>query len=179
MVTAQDLFDAYLNALAEGGQAACADYNARDAWTCRASLALVKVGRVAFPESEAASKPHHDKFGRAEYLALDVMLYKVGWKPPLFIAEHENVADEDRIGYAAWKLLVVEAGRRMLVAYFGTKGVESFDRLKEIVNEVCVENPGKDILLVGADCNAKPLAVGDLRAIHKTAIVGVPLAGNR
>ena len=173
MVTAQVLFDAYLNTLAEGGQSACADYSDRNAWTCRSSLALVNTGRVAFPEHDAASKFHHDKYDRAEYLTLDVMLYKDDWKPPLFVAEHENVVDEGRIKYAAWKLLVVEAQRRMLVAYYGTKGIENFDRLKEIVNEVCTENPGKDILLVGAGYDAKPKTGGELRLIHKTAIVGV------
>lgn len=96
------------------------------------------------------------------------------WGPPLFVAEHENAPWPEKIKYDAWKLLVTEAKRRMLVGYFGAKTrIKSFEELRAAVEEVCQDNPGKDVLLVGAEWGAAPKTPAELKAIHRTAIVGV------
>jgi len=175
MITADELFDAYFKALRDDGTDTCKDYCSDPAWTSRASLALVKAGHAAFPGVESATRPSPDRHGQREYLGLDVMLYDHGApnKPPLFIAEHENRPHWDPVQYATWKLLVVEAQRRMLVAYFGEGyNVTSFDRLKELVQEVCDDNPGKDILLVGGPCDVDTEDVEELIGLQQTAIVG-------
>jgi len=175
LTVAKEIFEAYLNSLCQGGEQACADYHYPKAWTHRATLALIAAGRVALSTAEAAAKGHPDRYGQSEYLTLDVLLYnpETDLKPPLFIAEHENSPDPKRVQYAAWKLLIVESRWRMLVAYFGEDcGIKSFDNLEELVREVCKHNPGKDILLIGADYNVEPKTVKELRLIHKTAIIG-------
>jgi len=52
----------------------------------------------------------------------------------------------------------------MLVAYFGEDcGIKNFDNLEKLVREVCEHNHGKAILIVGADYNAEPKTVKELR----------------
>ena len=176
MITARDYFTAYLDALVAGGEAACKDYQGpREVWTRRATLALSQAGQLVQVGAETAAKGDPDRHGRSEYLALDVTVYDAGsWAPPLFVGEHENWVYEWRVQYAAWKLLSVEAKRRMLVAYYGERTeIPSFDRLTELVREVCRDNKGKDIFLVGGEYYAEPANVDDLRAAHNTEIVGV------
>lgn len=175
MLMAKDFFNTYFEALAAGGEDACNDYQGmREVWTQRATLALASAGRLMLPTGQVASKPKHDRYDRAEYLNLDVTLNDDdSWGPPVFIAEHENYPMDARVQYAAWKLLAVEAQRRMLVAYYGERtGIPSFDRLKELVLEVCNDNKNKDILLIGGEYNTQPKTIEELRKIHETAIVG-------
>ena len=180
MILAPDLINEYLDALVADGDAACKDWADPQAWVARSCRALVRAGRREFPVAEGATKGMKDRYDRSEYLGLDVTLYApTSWTPPLFVAEHEYWRDAAKVQYDAWKLLAVEAQRRMLVAYFekGTS-IPSFKKLEELVKEVCKENPGKDILLVGADAAADPKGAKELRGIHESAIVGVmPLSG--
>lgn len=171
---ASAIFDAYFAALVEMGQACCGDYLHDHAWTPRATHALVMAGLKAFPDGGKVSRGNRDSYGRSEYLTLDVAITDSNWGPPLFVAEHENAPWPERIKYDAWKLLVVEAKRRMLVGYFGSMTrIETFDKLRKAVEEVCQDNPGKDILLVGAEWGAVPKTLSELKAAHRTAIVGV------
>lgn len=175
MATGIEIFNAYFQSLIDGGMDSCSDYLKDSTWTHRASLALVKAGHVAFPGVESAFRGKPDRYGQHEYLGIDVMLYdqKNLNKPPLFIAEHENRPQWDLVQYAAWKLLVVEAQVRMLVAYYGEGyNITSFDRLKELVQEVCDDNPRKDILLVGGPCDFHARNANELVSLHKTAILG-------
>jgi hypothetical protein len=93
----------------------------------------------------------------------------------MYIAEHENYANKSRVQYDAWKLLAVEAKRRILVSYFG-KGTEfkNFDELTKAVREVCADQPGKDILLIGGQADLKPTTIDAFRSAHDTMIVGLP-----
>lgn len=76
--------------------------------------------------------------------------------------------------YDAWKLLSVDSKRRVLVAYFG-RGTEfkDFAALSKAVREVCEDQRGKDILLIGGQADAVPTDAVSLRKVHETAIVGV------
>ncbi|MDI7268380.1 MAG: hypothetical protein QME96_10330 [Myxococcota bacterium] len=175
MIVARDVVDAYLAALAAGGEAACRDYCLDPrAWTARACLALVDAGRREFPVAEGATRPRKDTSGRSEYLTTDVMLWDEGsWGPPLFVAEHEQSGDAWQVQYSAWKLLVVEARRRVLVAYFGEgTGIRNLERLGDLVREVCRDNKGKDITIIAAPCNARPRTSEELRSMHESMIVG-------
>jgi hypothetical protein len=93
----------------------------------------------------------------------------------MFTAEHENSPRRDRLQYDAWKLLIVESRRRVLVGYWG-KGTDftSFAVMTQAVEEVCVDHPGKDILLIGGDYSARPANITDFRAQHETVVVGTP-----
>lgn len=177
MITARELIDEYLDALVAAGPEGVREYafDDRDAWTARATLALVKAGRRVTGAVEAASRGTKDRYYRSEYLCLDVTLYdNAGWKPPLFIAEHENYGGRMKVQYCAWKLLVVEAQRRMLVAYFGAgTEFETFDQLRDAVRVVCQDNRGKDIILVAGNNGSMPKNPDELRDVHDSVIVGV------
>lgn len=45
--------------------------------------------------------------------------------------------------------------------------------LNNAVREVCVDQPGKDILLIGGKCDAAPKSHVEFAEVHQTAIVGV------
>jgi hypothetical protein len=63
-----------------------------------------------------------DRYGRYEYLTIDVTAYDdTGWKAPTIIVEHENFPFEYKIQYCAWKLLCIEAQLRVLVAYVDSR----------------------------------------------------------
>lgn len=174
---ARDIFEAYFRFIAEQGPAIFADYTRNALWTPRATTALAHVGLAAFPSGDAAAKGHagQNQWGRCEYMNLDVTICDPKtWSAPLFVAEHENSAFKAQVQYCAWKLLSVEAKRRVLVAYWG-EGTEfkTFDSMTEALKEVCSGQPGKDILLIGGKFNAKPTNIEEFRAAHSTHIVGV------
>jgi hypothetical protein len=176
---AREIFDAYFRFFAEQGPTAFADYVRSPLWTPRATTALVHVGLKAFPAGEPAAKGYagQNQWNRSEYLCLDVAVVDPQtWGAPLFVAEHENSRFKAQVQYCAWKLLSVEAQRRVLVAYWG-EGTEfkHFDALREAVKEVCAGQPSKDILLIGGNYAAKPTTIDEFRdtKVHDTAIVGV------
>lgn len=143
-------------------------------YTRLATAALVRAGFAAFPGAEHTAKEHRDRWGRSEYLTLDVVLCAPQtWAPPLFVAEHENSRWKSRIQYDAWKLLAVDAQRHVLVAYWGAdKSLPTFDALRAAVDEVAKDNPKRDILLIAADYKAIPADAKELRTMHKSAIIG-------
>ncbi len=174
---AREIFDSYFANIAEQGPTALADYTQNLLWTPRATLALVRVGLKVFPAGEAVAKglASENEWGRSEYLCLDVTITDPKtWGPPVFIAETENSPLKSRVQYDAWKLTSVDARRRVLVAYWG-KGTEfkTFEQLRAAVHEVCAGQPGKDILLIGGDYNARPTTIGEFRRAHETSIVGM------
>lgn len=173
---ARGIFDSYFNFFAEQETTVFADYTNAALWTLRATTALVHVGMKAFP-GEVTAKGHSklNPWNRSEYMTLDVAITDPNtWASPLFIAEHENSPSKERVQYDAWKLVSVEAQRRILVAYFG-RGTEfkNFEALNKAVREVCEGQPGKDILLIGGQADAVPTSVTAFREIHETMIVGV------
>jgi len=177
-VTAHNLVTAYLDDLATGRDVACREYAAddREAWTRRACLALVKAGRCVATVAEAATRGGPDCYRRSEYLSLDVMLYEdAHWGPPVFIAEHENFGGMAKVQYCAWKVLVVEAQWRVLVAYFG-RGTEfsSFPDLQAAVDLISQHNCNRTVVLVGGDNGVRPQSVADLRQMHQWAMIGAP-----
>jgi len=123
---AREIFDSYFSFIAEQGATALADYTQNVLWTPRATIALAHVGLKVFPAGEAVAKGRasENEWGRSEYLCLDVTIADLKtWGPPVFVAEHENSPLRSRVQYHAWKLLSVDARRRVLVAYWG-KGTE-------------------------------------------------------
>jgi|GEM_PF-2986780 len=177
MIAADELFDAYFKALASSDKMLCRAYTNDKAWTSRATHALVETGRLVMQDVEeatVAAKGHPDHYGYSEYLGIDVTWYDDRvWRGPIFIAEHEN-RYISQIQYAAWKLLVVEAEYRMLVAYFGDDSeVEDFEHLKRLVAETCADHSGKSILLVGGPYGASPSSTKELIELHQTAVVGI------
>jgi hypothetical protein len=175
----KDIFDDYFRAIEEQGPGALADYTQDALWTPRATLALVRVGLAVFPGGEVTAKGQSEAnpWRRSEYCNLDVCIVDPNsWSAPVFTAEHENSPKRERLQYDAWKLLTVEARRRVLVGYWG-KGTEfkNFAALREAVEEVCADHPRKDILLVGGDFNARPGSINEFRKAHETAVVGVHL----
>lgn len=169
---AKEIFDRYLDELTRDPEA-WRDYATNALWTPRATRALVAAGLAASPDGEATSKGCADSYGQSEYLCLDVSICnRESWAPPLFVAEHENWCSRLQVQFAAWKLLVVEAKRRVLVAYYGEKETDfpSFDALSEAVEEVCGHNPGKDVLLIGAEC-VNVHSNDRLRSLHTSRIV--------
>ena len=176
--TSNEIVTAFLDALVKHPGAHAA-YVSNPAWTPLATAALIDVGVACSTGSKvrAAARGTKDPdHGRSEYLTLDVCVYDDStWGPPLFIAEHENSRDIDKIKYCAWKLLVTEASRRVLIAYYsasvGMKG------LIAAVREVAAANPGaripRDILLIAAPWDARPANNEHLRAAFQSSIVGV------
>lgn len=173
---ANEIVTTFLDALTRDPEA-CHAYATNTAWTARATSALIEAGLAEFPHAAATAKGCRDRYGRSEYLALDACLCTDTWDPPLFVAEHDNYPIKERIQYSAWKLLAVQAQRRILVCYFdsndGRSDVRSFEMVAASVAEVCEQNLGKDILLIAADCE-KPGSNQALRALFQSAIVGFP-----
>ena len=173
-VTATNIVAAYLDALE--AHPTCADTYcwSNDDYTPLATNALIKAGLSAFPGSEPTAKGHPNRWGRSEYLTLDVVLCpRDGWSSPLYIAEHENSRWKTKIQYDAWKLLSVDAQQRVLVAYWGADPLlQTFTDLRKAVAEVAKDNPKRDIVLIAADYKARPADGGELRAMHQSAIVG-------
>lgn len=172
---ASTIFSLYIDALVEDA-AALRDYPHSELWTHRATRALVQVGVRLFPNAEVTAKKHtHMNWAaRSEYLTLDVMLcdQKSTWGPPVFVAEHENTPTIERIQYNAWKLLSVVARTRVLVAYFGPKSASSFEKIAAAAQEVCDDNPGRDVLLIGGLYDATPKSVRELRECHRFVELG-------
>ena len=170
---AKDIFDRYVAELTRDTEA-WRDWATNALWTPRATRALVAAGLAAFPQGHPTAKGHRDVYGQSEYLCLDVCISaQESWGPPLFVAEHESRCWPLQVQFDAWKLLVVEAQRRVLVTYFGEKetAFPSFDALADAVEEVCRANSGKDVLLIGAPC-MDVASNEELRALHTSRIIG-------
>jgi hypothetical protein len=173
-MTAKTIVAAYLDALESDPTWAETYCRSNALYTPKATAALVKAGFAVFPGAEHTAKDHHDRWERSEYLTLDVVLCDPQtWKAPYFIAEHENSYWKSKIQYDAWKLLAVEAERRVLVAYWGAdKALPTFAKLRDAVAEVAGDNPKRDIILIAADYRAMPTNNKELRDMHESAIVG-------
>jgi len=172
---ARGIFDSYFNFFAEQETTVFADYTNAALWTLRATTALVHVGLKTFPGEVTAKEHRLNPWNRSEYMTLDVAITDPNsWAPPLFIAEHENCANKERVQYDAWKLLSVESQRRILVTYWG-RGTDfkNFETLNKAVREVCEGQLGKDILLIGGQADARPTNATAFREIHETAIIGL------
>lgn len=174
---ANEIVTAFLDELVRHHDAHASYSTSNPAWTSIATAALVEVARSASvgKEIRVAARGHKDPYGRSEYNCLDVCAYdNATWGPPLFIAEHENSNDMERVQYCAWKLLVTEAARRVLVAYYAPKvGLEG---LVAAVRKVSEENPGRDaprdVLVIAAPWDAKPASAEELRRLFESRIVG-------
>lgn len=174
---AREIFDGYFKALEEQGAVVFVDYQHDALWTPRATIALALVGMRALA-SEATSQvtSRGASFGRGEFLDIDVAIVEpTNWNPPVFVAEHENSGRRERVQYAAWKLLSVDAGQRLLVAYFGDgTQFRSFEELLGAVTEVCQGHVGKALLLIGGEYDARPKTIEGLRKAHQTFAAGIP-----
>ena len=173
-MNAQEIVAAYLDAL-EASPSWAETYRRSNAlYTPLATAALVKAGFAACPGTEHTAKGHRNRWDRSEYLTLDVVLCdSETWASPLFVAEHENSPWKSKIQYDAWKLLAVDAQRRVLVAYWGAdKSLPTFEKLREAVMEVAKDNPKRDLVLIAADYRAMPSDAKELRELHEYAIVG-------
>ena len=173
MITAHEIVQAYLDALLANPDCATA-FQDSAVWTKLATTALVKAGREGFRIAEHTAKEHPDRYGRSEYLTLDVVLCDPStWGPPLFVAEHESWSTRTKVQYDAWKLYAVEARRRVLIAYWGLdKTLRTFDDLKTAVAEVSRDNAERDLLVIAADGRAVPKTATELRALHQSAVIG-------
>jgi hypothetical protein len=170
---ANELFESFLSSLAETPRV-WTKYPDPTQWTLTATAALVTMGQRAFPQSESAAKNHRDRFGRSEYLDLDVCVGRFDtWAAPLLVAEHENYVGRDKIQYCAWKLLATRATRRVLVAYYANRSdVPTAEAVVAATREVCDDNPGLDVLLFAGNWDATPQSVDDVRALFSLHIVG-------
>ncbi len=175
-MTAHDIVTSYLDALAAEPSWAETYRQSNADYTPLATAALVKAGAATFPGATPTAKGHQDRWGRSEYLTLDVVLFTPdpkSWASPLFIAEHENSRWKAKIQYCAWKLLNVDAQRRVLVAYWGAdEALSTFEDLRVAVRDVAKDIPKKDIILIAADYRARPANAEALRALHKSDIIG-------
>lgn len=174
---ANEIVNAFLDALAKNSDAHVTFGASNPAWTAVATSALVDVARAASDGRDVriAARGHRDPYGRSEYNCLDVCAYdNATWGPPLFIAEHENANDIERVKYCAWKLLITEAAHRLLVAYYPPK--VGFDGLVKAVREVAEANGGRDkprdVLVIAAPWDAKPASLEALRSLFRSQIVG-------
>lgn len=175
---ANEIVSAFLDALVKNQDAHLIYSSSNPAWTQLATAALVEIARGATSGKEirVAARGFKDPdYARSEYQTLDVCAYdNATWGPPLFVAEHENSADVTKVQYCAWKLLITESARRVLVAYHTPK--LGFDGLVNAVREVCEANPGRDVprdvLVIAAPWDAKPASLDELRGIFKSHIVG-------
>lgn len=175
---ANEIVKAFQDAITKNQDAHLIYSSSNPAWTTLATAALVEVARSASTGKEVrvAARGFKDpEYGRSEYLCLDVCAYdNATWGPPLFIAEHENSTDVKKIQYCAWKLLVTEASRRVLVAYYMPK--VGFDGVVKAVREVSEANPGRgaprDLLVIAAAWDAKPVSPETLRTLFESQIVG-------
>lgn len=170
---ANEIFDAYFEALLRT-PAVWDRYTTDALWTPEATRALVEVGLKDFPTGAPTAKGYRDRYGRSEYLTLDVCITDPNtWGPPLFVAEHENAPWKAKIEYCTWKLLSTTAERRVLVACFATKtDLPNVGSIERAVQTVCADNRGKDILLIAGDYDARPTNAAELRAAYTTRIVG-------
>jgi hypothetical protein len=145
-------------------------------WTKVATGALISAGKTDFPEADFAAKGYHDGHERCEYFAVDVTGYVNSvWAPPVFVAEHENSPWRERLQYQTWKLLCIEARRRILVGYSGKgrKGyVGSFEEMVAAVREVAQAIPRRDVVLLGAPYGAEPKDGPAVSAPYEAQVVG-------
>jgi hypothetical protein len=145
-------------------------------WRLEAARALANVGLRVCPQGMTREMPETEL--RGQHLGVTVCTTDDrAWGPPVFVAEHVSAATRAEIQYAAWKLLVTRAQRRVLVAYHRAKSdVRDHKAIVAAVREVCDANPGKkapeDIIVITADAGARPTSAETLRAIHEHMIVG-------
>jgi hypothetical protein len=188
---AAQLADAYLASLQAAGIEACTAWASRPAWKAHATRALAAARAMlmamqpALREVEPALYvPTHlaratvADWGRTMgHFGLDAVLTDPvnAWRPPLLAAHLESEPAPDRVQYASWRLLTVKASSRMLVACFGeSTPVASFEVLERLVREVCAAQAGLDVLLIGADLDARPRSVAELRGAHRQGVVASP-----
>lgn len=145
-------------------------------WTQLATKALVAAARAEFPDCKIAAKGVADEYGRSEYFTADVTAYvHESWAPPLFVAEHENTSWRGRLQSQAWKLLSIEARRRVLVGYWqpGRKDrVHSFDDMASAIEEVARQIPRRDILILAAPFHEKPADAAAVPRLFESRIIG-------
>jgi hypothetical protein len=130
---------------------------ARRGWGPFLIKSLTEAGRRAWGEGlDFAARGLPDRGGREEYFGLDVCGNHTGsWHPPIVVMEHEPWPWGDRVKYAAWKLMSVDARYRVLVGCFGEskktdEPVRTWDALVGMVIEVAGSGGARgDLLLLG------------------------------
>jgi hypothetical protein len=167
-------------ALVAAGPPAWAYYRdpARRGWGPVVTKALVVAAHATFDETlDVAARGFPDRGGREEYFGLDVCGNHPGaWDPPYLVMEHEPWPWGDRVKYAAWKLLSIDATYRVMVACWGesrkaSEPVRSWDSLLAAVIEVA--GTGRfhgDLLLLGSPMTAPP-DVEDWTALFRSTVV--------
>ncbi len=154
----------FLDQLRRLGPSAVRNYQDARPWTVDATRALVQTGSALVPNGTPVAKGSPDRWGRKEYLTLDlVVLQDESWGPPALVAEHENHCHANRVRYNAWKLVSIDSPVRILVAYYGQwKSVATLGDLVTVVSEVTGANSRKELILIAGDWLATPKTMNDL-----------------
>lgn len=174
MVFSRDVVESFQNALALHPDVLRAWQSRDEAWNGVVTQALLAASTVEVPSGYRFTRMSPEG-SRAVALSVDVAAQQEEWGAPAFLAVHETAADAMAVRLSAWQLVTLEAKKRVLVAYWDPKvrGVSSLEKLVELVKEVCVAQPCKDVLLVAAPVRAHAHSAQDLAAQFRSHIVGV------
>ena len=167
-MTPQAIYDALVAQLNDDPKAtsywddtAATDWDAQR-WTGMMTAALVvAVNQAAAgdPNFMCAARNHPDRYGRSEYLTIDVMGLVDDWSRPRIAIEHENNPGGPKLRYCLWKLLIVGAPTSILVCYIDSTGkygwcFKSPEELKVELKQVLDAHPGRSAHVIVGDWNA-------------------------
>lgn len=150
------------------------------AWTSAVSNVLVDAAQAYVSSKcrtvQVCAKGRSDNYRRNEYMTLDVLAHDDSWGKPLMIIEHENQPWEKKLQYCAWKLLCVDAGLRVLVAYIDTTGrypycFQSKQDLLKAIAQVTACHPRKLAVIIG-EWAAPLVRPTDWRSVYSLKILG-------
>ena len=118
-------------------------------WTgvmTEALVVAVNQAAAGEPNFICAARNHPDRYGRSEYLTIDVMGLIDDWSRPRVAIEHENAPDAPKLRYCLWKLLVVGAPTSVLVCYIDPTGryggcFKSIEEIEGALKEVLDAHP--------------------------------------
>ncbi len=183
---AKKFFDAFIDALGQDPQA-IETWNGpfdRDSWTkiTTAALHAATLADLSYqfdsqpPEIQIAAKEHPDRYGRSEYLTLDVMGIIDNWSAPKVVVEHENACSPSKIRYCLWKLLVVQADLRVLVAYVDPDRVhetckKSRKALRKELKDVLIQHPDTRVLMITGKWQKDPAGPGGWKDVFDAGLV--------
>ena len=118
-----------------------------------ALVVAVNQAAAGEPNFICAARNHPDRYGRSEYLTIDVMGLVDDWSRPRVAIEHENAPGAPKLRYCLWKLLVVGAPLDQLyqtLRQWRERGVSQADALgalEAIRAELQTEAEAKDDLV--------------------------------
>jgi len=149
-------------------------------WRRLVAESLAQGGRTEFPGLRVSERGQGDNDNLADDLAIEVVgTLEPGWAPPVVIADHEPSLQRDQLQRRAWKLLSIEARRRVLVCYWADApgrprgSVRSLPEVEVLVKEVARALPRRDLYVLAAPFAGKARKRAEVPKLFHSYIVGV------